>query len=139
MDSNWQMRTNGSGSYGYGWHPNAANYPYGYGNPSNDDKNTLTANGSGGAQHDDQLVHGTPVDDHFGHGQAYGAASGSGSGFGNGRSNDYDAAGYGSINRDETHEDGHGDGGMYESEAVLDQIYYYHTYHDFNAYGGQDS
>lgn len=72
-----------------------------------------------------------------GGGQAYGASWTYGAGFGSGRSLDYYAAGYGVVNRDETCEDGHGDGGLYESESLPDTTLYYHTFNDFNAYGGQ--
>jgi hypothetical protein len=72
-----------------------------------------------------------------GHGDGYGVAWGSAAGYGSGRCSDYDTAGYGAVNKDDAREDGHGDGGMYESEVIGDETLFYHTYNDFNAYGGR--
>lgn len=115
----------------------------GYGYLSFDSENKYGASGTGGELAFDPfpvMGYGQPYpgkSSGSGGGDAYGYSWSHGSGYGHGRSDDYYAAGYGAVNQDDMCEDGHGDGGMYDSESLPDGILYYHTYNDFNAYGGR--
>jgi hypothetical protein len=145
MDNSWQLLSQGHGNDGYGDDHRYSDFYHGggYGYTNVDDEKKYAATGTGGELSCNQFYVGG-----YGHqypnkisgcgdGEAYGESWTYGSGYGSGRSSDYYAAGYGAINKDELREDGHGDGGMYESEAISNEVFYYHTYNDFNAYGGQ--
>lgn len=145
MDNNWQRFHQGYGNHGYGDDGCFRDFYRGggYGYTHVDDDKKYVSSGTGGELSCNRFYvggygHQYPnKNDGCGSGEAYGESWSHGSGYGNGRSSDYYAAGYGAINKDEWREDGHGDGGLYESEYIPDEILYYHTYSDFNAYGGQ--
>jgi hypothetical protein len=145
MGNDWRLHNRGYGDYGYG-----DERPYhdparcgGYGHPGYDDADIPTASGSGGnlrCSPDAAYGYGHPYPrsgSGSGGGEAYGTSWTHGAGFGSGRSHDYYAAGYGVVNGDDRCEDGHGDGGLYEHESLPDTTLYYHTFSNFNAYGGQ--